>query len=261
MSFDRGTGATGTGEASVLAIDKGGTGADTTAEARTNLNLGALYSDSNGSVGVGTTTPSSLGKLAVVGEQAQVNLYLKNNRNSVGDSVAVQLDQDGGPILRMISSQFGIAVLDTITNSPLSFGTNALERMRIASDGNVGVGTSSPSARLDISGVTNSYALKISDGTHTAGLIPSGNNTVALYTPDTTGLSFWTNDNERMRIDPSGNVGIGTTTPARKLHISDVMRLEPRNGAPSSPSKGDIYFDSADNKLKCYDGTNWQNLF
>jgi len=31
--------------------------------------------------------------------------------------------------------------------------------------------------------------------------------------------------------------------------------------APSSPSAGDLYFDSGDNKLKCYDGTSWQNCF
>jgi len=53
-------------------------------------------------------------------------------------------------------------------------------------------------------------------------------------------------------------VGIGTTNPARKLHISDAMRLEPRATAPSSPSEGDIYMDSTDHKLKVYDGTTWQ---
>jgi hypothetical protein len=56
----------------------------------------------------------------------------------------------------------------------------------------------------------------------------------------------------------TGNVGIGTTSPARKLHISDVMRLEPRATAPVSPAEGDIYMDSSDHKLKVYDGTTWQ---
>ena len=53
-------------------------------------------------------------------------------------------------------------------------------------------------------------------------------------------------------------VGIGATTPARKLHVSDAMRLEPRATAPSSPSEGDIYMDNTDHKLKVYDGTTWQ---
>jgi hypothetical protein len=57
-----------------------------------------------------------------------------------------------------------------------------------------------------------------------------------------------------------GNVGIGTTTPARKLHVSDAMRLEPTT-APASPAAGDLYFDSSTNKLRCYDGTAWNDLF
>lgn len=38
-----------------------------------------------------------------------------------------------------------------------------------------------------------------------------------------------------------------------------VMRLEPIGSAPSSPSKGDMYFDSTLNKLRVYDGSTWQN--
>jgi len=61
--------------------------------------------------------------------------------------------------------------------------------------------------------------------------------------------------------DTTSNVGIGTTNPKRKLHINDVMRLEPRNTAPINPSKGDIYFDGVLNKLRVYDGTVWQNCW
>jgi hypothetical protein len=55
-----------------------------------------------------------------------------------------------------------------------------------------------------------------------------------------------------------GNVGIGTDSPTRKLHINDVMRLEPRSSAPLTPMKGDIYMDDITNKLMVYDGTTWQ---
>jgi len=61
-------------------------------------------------------------------------------------------------------------------------------------------------------------------------------------------------------ISPDGYVGIGTSTPARKLHVSDVMRLEPST-EPSSADKGDLYFDSSTNKLRCFDGTTWHDLW
>lgn len=55
-----------------------------------------------------------------------------------------------------------------------------------------------------------------------------------------------------------GNVGINIATPQRSLHINDVMRLEPRASAPTSPSAGDIYYDSTVNKLRIYNGTSWR---
>ena len=66
---------------------------------------------------------------------------------------------------------------------------------------------------------------------------------------------------ERMRIAPNGNIGIGTINPQRSLHVSAVMRLEPIATAPTSPAKGDMYFDSTLNKLRVYDGSSWQNCW
>ena len=60
--------------------------------------------------------------------------------------------------------------------------------------------------------------------------------------------------------DTTSNVGIGTTTPKRKLHVNDVMRLEPRNTAPANPGEGDIYYDGLLKKLRYYNGTGWISL-
>jgi hypothetical protein len=58
----------------------------------------------------------------------------------------------------------------------------------------------------------------------------------------------------------NGNFGIGLW-PERRLHVNGAMRLQPLNVAPSSPSKGDIYFDNIINKLRVFDGNTWQNCW
>jgi len=73
------------------------------------------------------------------------------------------------------------------------------------------------------------------------------------------GLYVFHDGSQRETADRFGrDVGIGTTSPAQKLHINDVLRLEPRASAPSGPAMGDIYFDSSINKLLRYDGTTWR---
>jgi hypothetical protein len=58
----------------------------------------------------------------------------------------------------------------------------------------------------------------------------------------------------------SSRVGIGTSNPQRALHISDVMRLQPRASAPASPSEGDIYVNSTDHHIYCYLNGVWKQL-
>lgn len=56
----------------------------------------------------------------------------------------------------------------------------------------------------------------------------------------------------------TGNMGLGINNPARKLHVKDVMRLEPRNAPPPLPwGEGDIYYDLLTHKLMVYNGTEW----
>ena len=117
-------------------------------------------------------------------------------------------------------------------SSDLALTSSGTERMRLISNGNVGIGTSSPSANLHVSG---SGARKI-DITDTGGAntrISTANNKSYVGSTTSHPLLFITNDVERMRLDNSGRLGLGTTAPDSALHVqrSDfaTLKLEQTN--------------------------------
>jgi len=61
------------------------------------------------------------------------------------------------------------------------------------------------------------------------------------------------------QVTTEANVGVGTTLPARILHVSGAMRLEPINDAPLSPSSGDLYYSSSE-ALCVYTSTGWTKI-
>jgi len=121
---------------------------------------------------------------------------------------------------------------------PLLFLTNNLERMRIDSSGNVGIGTSSPSVKLQVNGpiaVQGTAAYPSSgSGIELVSNTTSTTNTIISYNRSTSSwmdliyqanTHIWaTSGSEQMRIDASGNVGIGTSTPAVKLDVAGPIK-------------------------------------
>lgn len=264
--------------------------------------------DASGNLLVGTTSTSD--KLSVAGSAlfsgtvqcpvivtgngistGDCQIELGGNRSGSGNSFIDWHSTAGtdfeSRIIRYGGTNGGMDIINTgtggmvITNegaSPMVFKTSATERMRVTSSGDIGIGTSNPGAKLDVSGVAvastdastgNSplVAANINSGSNTTkytsllfqgrdtvntgknvGLVqcgPSDQNWVTSY------LAFQTRNAdalvERMRITSGGNVGIGTTSPGEKLTVSGNGQFDQGTYCFVGPTSGSVQAQFAAN--------------
>ena len=246
-----------------------------------------IYSSVLANVGIGTSSPGV--RLEVLGDY----IGLKPNIRAVGDIHLGNGVLSGGG-LYFGSGGYSWATGDYIRQTAVGIieiiagGTNYGTQL-VVNNGSVGIGTSLPYAKLHVNGairlgtgVRNYEVLEV-DPSYPVGWSPlinyggigigsnDGNNRqMFMFTDGSTTDNIFTVATSQnngstweadMVIRQDGNIGINTSSPARKLHINDVMRLEPRSSAPGSPSAGDLYFDSTTSKLRCYDGSAWQDCW
>ena len=168
------------------------------------------------SVGIGTTSPAS-------------NLHIKTSvDNSLSQGLVIErsANTDRG----YINYNGGAFQFRSTVGDPIVFGETDSEHLRVAPDGNVGIGTSSPTTPLHVYHATTDTVANFQSGDNAVAVnFTALDNSMQIATSGTDGIiknngagSFrlFNNGSERARIDSSGNVGINVTSPSRKFEVN-----------------------------------------
>ena len=229
-----------------------------------------LVIDSSGQVGIGTSSPDGTlhvnsGSAGTITAAASANNLVVENNGPVGlsllfDDAASNAygniywgnETDGSADGRI--TYFGSTYVTAADRQSMEFRTAGTARMRIDSSGNVGIGTSSPDAVLTVSTSSSSDVLKLKSSASTTplkllfeksaseqGIIEyNRNGDLELYNTDTDGgvlISGSASADPDFYVAHSGNVGIGTSSPAYNLVVS--------NGGASGIEFGPAYSGTA----------------
>ena len=172
--------------------------------------------DPSQNVGIGTSTPTA-------------PLHIEGGTNSE----VLKIEADSNPFIRWVENGTDVgflqflgdnAYLSNMSNGSLFIRTNNTDKMTILSGGNVGIGTTSPDLKLDVTHATA--------GEYVATFQNTGSNLELKLGVTSTGylniqgqqINNSATFNMSLQAD-GGNVGINTTIPTQKLHVVGNARV------------------------------------
>jgi hypothetical protein len=195
-----------------------------------SVNYNLSLNPNGGNVGIGTTSPDERlhvnGKILVsANDIAYAAGYFTKITSNYADNPFV-LESRAGTL--MSAKDYG----RTLAFYAGPDGSTA-EVMRVDEDGKVGIGTTTPNYLLDVESAGAGARVYNTVGSTSVYLTtPAAQNASLYFGPSTdndeghityrtasSSMAFTTNTSEAMRIDSSGNVGIGTSSPASPLHV------------------------------------------
>ena len=211
-----------------------------------------------GSVGIGTTTPN--GKLSVRETATDTECYVevRTAANGGGDPY-IKFDAGGTNFIvgeKWVGTTNNYLVLGPGENPDITSG------IFVKGDGNVGIGTTGPVRKLHIAGTAGDGRIRISNsGAESSTVIDLENDDAStemgIYASAADAFQIWHGTSAsavaRLTIQTGGNVGIGTTSPAGKLHIEQSSTTEPAlRIVDSGVASYDFLFPATDTlRLQC----------
>jgi hypothetical protein len=220
--------------------DIGGVGDGHSLDAADGYPEDALYVDDDGDVAIGNTMPYA--KFEVWGhtdDKAQIRSIHTSGATAV------------------FGGETSVGCVGTHSDHPFCLKTHYIERMRIDTNGNVGIGTDAPERLLHLyagsaGAITAHSAAKLvieDNNSALMGFLSPSSTTQGMHFGDqndeSAGWIFYDHPSDKMRfgtasgdqvsILSNGNVGIGADTPGEKLEVNGNVRIEPPGGPGEYP--------------------------
>jgi hypothetical protein len=180
---------------------------------------------SDGKVGIGTTSMSSL--LHIHGGDLTISRTVSTTSTIVGALEFRNNHASAGYVWARIAAQTHPSGSNPWDYSHITFsnwnGFNSLtERMRITNDGSVGIGTASPTARLDVYQSGGPQIVVRND--NAAAFMQAVSTTEAQFgSIGASGIvSIYAGGDRRINVTAAGKIGIGTSSPSTILHVVDT---------------------------------------